>query len=55
MQATERARLAAVAAHQAAGHRDDPAALTAALVAEHVGDPPPAETGSAMRRLLGDL
>ena len=52
VQATERARLAAVAAHQAAGHRDDPAALTAALVAEHVrrpavgrgrlGDAPPA-------------
>ncbi len=55
VQGTERARLAALAARQVAGHRDDPAALAAALVAEHVGDPPPPETGSALRRLLGDL
>jgi hypothetical protein len=55
VQATERARLAAVAAREAASHHDDPAVLAAALVAEQVGDPPPAEAGSAMRRLLGDL
>jgi hypothetical protein len=55
VQATERARLAVVAARQVAGHRHDPAALAAALVAEHVGDPRPVEASSAMRRLLGDL